>query len=86
MFGTFEAERDDEPCHYGVVKNLGVFNPLRVAFHEWIAIGRDLVKARSLKEALGYLFGPPGWSPDGSRETSEDIKRRWKASLTSPAE
>jgi len=43
-----------------------------------MAIGRDLWRARSPREAIGYLFGPPGWSPDGSRETSEQIRRRWR--------
>lgn len=78
MFGTFEPERDDEPCRYGIVKNLGDFNILRVAFHEWIGIGQDLIRARSPREVVGYLFGPPGWSPDGSRETSTMIKARWR--------
>lgn len=80
LFGTFQAELDEEPCRYGVVKNLGTFNLLRVAFHEWVAIGRDLLTARSLREAAGYLFGPPGWSLDGSRETSHQIRARWAAS------
>jgi sterol desaturase/sphingolipid hydroxylase (fatty acid hydroxylase superfamily) len=83
LFGTFEPELDEEPCRYGIVKNIGAFNPLRVAFHEWVAIGRDLAGARSLREAAGYLFGPPGWSPDGSRLTSEALRARWRAA--SPA-
>jgi sterol desaturase/sphingolipid hydroxylase (fatty acid hydroxylase superfamily) len=77
MFGSFQPELDEEPCRYGLVKNLGAFNILRVAFHEWIAIAQDLV--RSPRHALGWLFGPPGWSPDGSRETSAVIKARWEA-------
>ena len=80
MFGTFQPELDEEPCRYGLVKNLGAFNLLRVAFHEWIALGQDLLRARSPREAAGYLFGPPGWSPDGSRETSAMIKARWRES------
>ncbi|MDX9998168.1 MAG: sterol desaturase family protein [Phenylobacterium sp.] len=79
LFGTFEPERAEEPCRYGLVKNIATFNPLRVAFHEWTAIGRDLLHARSPGEALGYLFGRPGWSPDGSRETSLEIRARWVA-------
>jgi sterol desaturase/sphingolipid hydroxylase (fatty acid hydroxylase superfamily) len=75
MFGTFQPELDEEPCRYGLVKNLATFNILRVAFHEWAAIAHDLVRAP--KHALGWLFGPPGWSPDGSRETSGEIKRKW---------
>jgi hypothetical protein len=56
------------------VKNLGTFNIVRVAFHEWIAMAADVV--RHPRHALGYLFGPPGWSHDGSRETSAMIKAR----------
>ncbi|MDO8900483.1 MAG: sterol desaturase family protein [Phenylobacterium sp.] len=79
MFGTFQPELEGEPCRYGIVKNLATFNPIRVAFHEWAAIGRDLMGARSLRDAALYLFGRPGWSPDGSRETSEQIRARWAA-------
>jgi sterol desaturase/sphingolipid hydroxylase (fatty acid hydroxylase superfamily) len=79
LFGTFAPETAEEAPRYGVVKNLGDFNILRAAFHEWVAIGQDLAKARSPRDVLGYLFGPPGWSPDGSRETSAEIKRKWRA-------
>ena len=79
MFGTFIPETDEEPPRYGIVKNLASFNLLRVAFHEWMAIGKDLVSARSPREVMGYLFGPPGWSPDGSRQTSEMLKAEWRA-------
>ncbi|MCI3134940.1 sterol desaturase family protein [Phenylobacterium aquaticum] len=79
MFGTFEPELDAEPPRYGIVKNLADFNLLRVAFHEWIAIGKDLAGSRSPREVLGYLFGPPGWSPDGSRETSAMLKAQWRS-------
>ena len=74
LFGTFQPELDAEPCRYGVVHNLGAFNPLRVAFHEWVGIAQDI--ARSPRHVLGWLFGPPGWSPDGSRDTSRTLKER----------
>jgi sterol desaturase/sphingolipid hydroxylase (fatty acid hydroxylase superfamily) len=74
LFGTFQPELDAEPCRYGVVKNLATFNILRVAFHEWIAMAADV--ARHPRHALGYIFGPPGWSHDGARETSAMIKER----------
>ncbi len=77
MFGTFVAEEESEQPRYGIIKNLGTFNPLLIAFHEWIGIAKDVWGARSIKEASGYLFGPPGWSPDGSRMTSAMIKERW---------
>jgi hypothetical protein len=79
MFGSFVEEDAAEPPRYGIVKNLATFNPLRVASHEFVGIARDLAGARGPREIAGYLLGPPGWSPDGSRETSDDIKARWAA-------
>ncbi|MBX9859800.1 MAG: sterol desaturase family protein [Sphingomonas sp.] len=75
--GTFEPERADEPPRYGIVKNLGSFNLLWSAFHEWVAIAKDVWAAPTLKAKLGYMVMPPGWSHDGSRDTSEIIKARW---------
>lgn len=77
LFGTFEPERADEPCRYGVVRQLGTYNPLKICLHEWIGIVKDVRSARSVREALGYWLGPPGWSPDGSRDSSKILKQRW---------
>jgi len=77
LFATFAAEDTGEPPRYGIVKNLGDFNLLRAVFHEWAAMAKDLSHARSPREAIGYVFGPPGWSPDGSRQTSLQIKAAW---------
>jgi sterol desaturase/sphingolipid hydroxylase (fatty acid hydroxylase superfamily) len=82
MFGTFQTELDAEPVRYGIVKNLGGFNLLRVAFHEWVGMGKDLLTAKSVREAAGYVFGAPGWSPDGSRQTSDMIRRQWQQTQT----
>ncbi len=77
MFGTFVPENAKEKPHYGIVSQLGTFNPFRIAFHEWAGIWRDVTHAKSLKDAVGFVFGPPGWSPDGSRKTSASIKAEW---------
>ncbi len=77
LFGTFVAEDRADPPRYGIIANLGSYNPLRIAFHEWWAIAKDVASSRSLREVWGYLMGPPGWSPDGSRKTSRSIKETW---------
>jgi sterol desaturase/sphingolipid hydroxylase (fatty acid hydroxylase superfamily) len=82
LFGTFQPELDEEACRYGLVKNLGTFHIVRVAFHEWIGIVQDV--ARSPRHALGYIFGPPGWSHDGSRDTSASLKAQWEAERAAP--
>ncbi|MBO9621610.1 MAG: sterol desaturase family protein [Sphingomonas sp.] len=79
LFGTFEPERDDDKPRYGIVKNLGSFNLLWAAFHEWIGIARDVAAAPTWRARLDYMIRPPGWSHDGSRDTSETIKARWQA-------
>jgi sterol desaturase/sphingolipid hydroxylase (fatty acid hydroxylase superfamily) len=79
LFGTFIPEDAAEKPRYGIVSNLGSFNPFRVALHEWAGIARDVSHAKSLRDAIGFVFGPPGWSPDGSRKTSASIKAAWRA-------
>lgn len=74
FFGTFQEE--EEHPTYGLTKNISTYNPFRIAFHEWIDIFRDLWRAPSLRAAAGYLFGPPGWSHDGSRLTTAQLRER----------
>jgi sterol desaturase/sphingolipid hydroxylase (fatty acid hydroxylase superfamily) len=78
LFGTFAGEMAEEPCRYGLVKNIGTFNVWQVAFHEWIALAKDLVLARSWRERIVYMFGLPGRSFDGSRQTTDEIRAAWR--------
>jgi sterol desaturase/sphingolipid hydroxylase (fatty acid hydroxylase superfamily) len=78
MFGSFTPEVDEEPVRYGIVKQLGSFNILWAAVHEWVGIARDVWYA-PWRHKLSYLWRPPGWSHDGSRDTSDSIRARWIA-------
>ena len=42
LFGTFA--REDEPVRYGLEQDLASHSPLRIAFQEWGALGRDAVR------------------------------------------
>lgn len=75
LFGTFQAEDDKDPVKYGLTKNIGTYNPLTMVFHEWKAIFNDLKKQTSFKNKLMYVFGPPGWSHDGSTKTSTQLRQ-----------
>jgi len=72
LFGTYEPERA-RVC-YGLTKNIQSFSILRIAFHEWLAIARDALAAASWRARLGYVFAPPGWSPDGSTLTAPQLR------------
>lgn len=75
LFGTLIPERADLPCRYGLVKPLLSNNPVVIAFHEWRALARDLLEAKSWTERWRYLFGPPGWRADGTGFTTEELRR-----------
>jgi sterol desaturase/sphingolipid hydroxylase (fatty acid hydroxylase superfamily) len=78
LFGTFQPELPEETYQevkYGLTKNLDDQNPVNIIFHEWKNIGADLRrKDISWKYKTGYLLGPPGWSHDGSRQTSDQLR------------
>lgn len=75
LFGTFVEELPEDMPRYGIVRNIGTFNPVRVAFHEWAGMLRDVfAPGLTLRQRLMYMAAPPGWSHDGSRKTSEDLK------------
>lgn len=73
-FGTFQKELDKDPVQYGLTTNLRDYHPLNVVFHEWKQILKDVISAPGLYNKWMYLFGPPGWSHDGSRKTSDQLR------------
>jgi len=80
LFGSFVAERRDDPVRYGILHPIASFNPLRVAFHEYVALFRDVFRpGLPLLTRLGYLFGPPGWSHDDSRGDTRAVKAAFLA-------
>ena len=64
LFGSFEPE--SEKVVYGLTKNINSYNPLRIAFHEWVDIWNDVRHADTLRLKLRYVFGRPGWREEES--------------------
>lgn len=80
MFGTFVPELEEEKPNYGLVSDIGTFNPLRIAIHEYVGIFKDISGSKlSLWQRIQYIFRPPGWCHDGSRLSSEQIKSNYVA-------
>ncbi len=78
LFGTFQPELPEEKYQqvkYGLTKNLEKPNAASLVFHEWKQMIKDVSRNDiTLKEKMNYVFGPPGWSHDGSRLTSEQLR------------
>jgi sterol desaturase/sphingolipid hydroxylase (fatty acid hydroxylase superfamily) len=59
LFGTFVDERDDIVIRYGLTEPLCSHNPLRIATHGWMLLGKKLLSARGWRDRVKAVFGPP---------------------------
>ncbi len=78
LFGTFQPELDDEKVIYGLTENIKTYNPIIIAFHEWVALFVDsFTGKKSIGNRIKYLFKPPGWKHDGTGKDSEILRKEW---------
>jgi len=86
LFGTFQPELQEneyQPIKFGLTKPIEKETPFTIVFHEWQQMWKDLArKDIGWKEKWFYLFGPPGWSHDGSRSTSEEMRAEEEGRIT----
>jgi sterol desaturase/sphingolipid hydroxylase (fatty acid hydroxylase superfamily) len=76
LFGSFQQEVENEPVRYGLTKPVDNHShPIKIIFHEWQNIGKDIRKKLPLGTRLKYLFMPPGWSHDGSTKTAREMRQ-----------
>ena len=69
-FGTFQEEKPEVPCVYGVTRPVQTWNPFRINFmHLWLLI-KDAWHAQRLKDKIRIWFMPLGWRP-------EDVAKRF---------
>ncbi len=79
LFGTFQEELPEHPVKYGLAKPAGQpRHPVKVIFHEWLAISKDLRRKVTFGTKLKYLLMPPGWSHDGSSKTGKQLREEEK--------
>jgi sterol desaturase/sphingolipid hydroxylase (fatty acid hydroxylase superfamily) len=61
LFRSFEPE--GERVRYGLTTNIHTFNPVKVAFHEYAALWRDLRATPSWRTRWNLLLRGPGYEP-----------------------
>lgn len=57
MFGTFQPE--DEQAVYGILDQPKHYNPVKLVFHVWVDIYKNMKRAGSVKKAALILFQSP---------------------------
>src|SRR4051794_27886497 len=62
LFGSFEPE--GQRVRYGLTTNIDTFHPMRVAFHEYIALWNDVRTAATWRAGAAHLWHGPGWRPE----------------------
>jgi sterol desaturase/sphingolipid hydroxylase (fatty acid hydroxylase superfamily) len=78
FYGSFlHLDNTIEP-KFGVIHPPESYNPLIIVSHEYNNIWKDVKTAKNFKEAFMYIFGPPGWSADGSTLTVKEIQKAMK--------
>ncbi|MAQ74894.1 MAG: C-5 sterol desaturase [Aquimarina sp.] len=80
MFGTFKELDDDTEIEYGVTKPPSSYNPWTILTHEYQDIWKDVKKSKNWYHKFMYIFGPPGWSHDGSTMTVKEMQKKLKLS------
>jgi sterol desaturase/sphingolipid hydroxylase (fatty acid hydroxylase superfamily) len=73
MFGSY-VEETHRPT-YGLTKNIDSYNPIKLQYYLYGDIWRDVRRAASWRDRLGFIFGPPDWAPKprNPRETLETV-------------
>ena len=78
IFGTWKELDDDVEVKFGVIHAPDSYNPLVILTHEYKDIWNDMKKSPKLWHKFMYVFGPPGWSHDGSTMTVKQQQRLFK--------
>ena len=79
LFKTFQPELKEEKVVYGLTVNIKTYNPIKIAFLEWVAMFKDVVsEKKSLINRLQYFIKPPGWRHDGTGTVSDDLREQWQ--------
>lgn len=78
MFGTFTEEKPEEPPKYGITSVIeNQYHPVNIIFHEWKSLANDIKQDISWKDKIKYMVKPPGWSHDGSKKTTKQLRQDW---------
>jgi sterol desaturase/sphingolipid hydroxylase (fatty acid hydroxylase superfamily) len=76
VFGSWKDLDEKIPIEYGITKGPKSYNPITIITHEYKSIWKDIRSSNSIYEAIMYVFGPPGWSPNGDTLTVKQLQKK----------
>jgi sterol desaturase/sphingolipid hydroxylase (fatty acid hydroxylase superfamily) len=63
LFGSYQEERANEPCIFGIRGQLKSWNPLWANLHYYYGMAKDSYYTASFMDKLRVWFARPGWRP-----------------------
>ncbi len=75
IFGTWKEYDENIDIEYGVSTPPNSYNLWVILSHEYKNIWEDTKKSKNWRHKFMYVFGPPGWSHDGSTQTVKEMQR-----------
>jgi sterol desaturase/sphingolipid hydroxylase (fatty acid hydroxylase superfamily) len=75
LFGTWQKPIPGVVPKFGILHDPGTHNPITHNLFEFQEIWKDVKRAPGLRNKFMYVFGPPGWSHDGSSRTSGQLQQ-----------
>ena len=66
LFGTFVKEdKVNNPCEYGITRQVHSINPITLTFHEWKDMFADVFdNSKTVRQGIKHLWKPPEWQPE----------------------
>ncbi len=62
-FGTYQEEKAEIPCVYGITRPVHTWNPIKINFQHLATLLRDAWYTHSIKDKLRIWLMPTGWRP-----------------------
>ncbi|MDX9751773.1 MAG: sterol desaturase family protein [Flavobacteriales bacterium] len=78
LYGTWQKPIAGVKPKYGISHDPDTYDPIKHNLFEFQEIWRDMKKSPKLRHKFMYMFGPPGWSHDGSSKTSRQLQAELK--------
>ncbi|MFL9836182.1 sterol desaturase family protein [Flavobacterium sp. ST-75] len=78
IFGTWKELDDKVEIQFGVTSPPDSYNPCIILIHEYRNMIKDTQKTSNWRDKFMYIFGPPGWSHDGSTKTVRQMREEKK--------
>ncbi len=82
LFGTFEPEV--RRVKYGLTKNIETFDPVKIGYHEFADLWRDVRAATGWRAKWGHVWNRPGWQPAEIGDLRVDVRGDHRPTTATP--